>query len=337
MNIAKARPALQTIWLALLLSLIFVLFIQIPVYADMASPNETEITNVYAWRNVLETNDLLFVAIYSVNYTAIPDLDISEAFLFRLMSDNLSTDYAATLAYPYQNSGYGKGVVSFYFAAADAPAWSGQYAVVIQGKDSAFDDPPVYVYQIPQSAYSSLTDSTGIQLDIYDTIIDICELLEENWGTDYDLTESTGTDMVLTLQGEAYFLVAVPGLNMMSPALFYYQYEDPQYDERDWATNESDEWEARHTSDDIGTGIQSFADIFQTDFMVIAALPVVIVCICLIVAGAASGNMLSGLMNSCLVLTVSAWEGFFPAITLMILAFAALIFVGWHLLFKPGG
>src|SRR4030042_5220571 len=190
--------------LSLILALSFSFLIPQPIGAvTIANPNVTAINETYIWRNVLETGDFLAVSRYTVRYNTIPQLDIAQAFSFRLMNSSNITELGVTEAYPYKTSGYGEGIVSWYFSSDTAPAWGSQYVIRIQGKTTAFTTPPTYSYQIATTSYSTLTNTDDVKKNIANRII----LMANNLGTTWSVTMIEDTDIgtVLSGTGESYF------------------------------------------------------------------------------------------------------------------------------------
>lgn len=125
----KTRRAIR-ILLALLLLTIVVL--PSVVKAQTAVPDIThQIRQVEVYRNTLEIDDQLYLFSYELEYTFTPSDPVSDTFIFRLM--NGAVLLGSTVAYPYEDNGYVRGIASLYFDAASAPAWNGAYTTYFEG------------------------------------------------------------------------------------------------------------------------------------------------------------------------------------------------------------
>lgn len=331
---SNVERVIKFAWLSMLLSLTAWCFTPISIYADTASPNLTAINESYVWRNVLETGDYLLVARYAVNYTTIPATDISDTFLFRLMDATNTIELGVVEAYPYQNDGYGQGVVSWYFPASTAPIWLGSYWIQISGKFQAFTSPPTYNYNIPASSYSTLTVQSAIQDQIAETIIELAKTVGKSWNPVVALTEEAESGTILSVYGEAYFRPIIPGIQTMCPQLFFMQIYDVTVSNTTWSTNQSDTSGAMVQNSTAGSGISGVASLFNMSFSAIAMIPIIIVAIVLVIIGAVQGNMLSGLINASFVLTGATAFGWFPMGILMIISFFCAVYILYHLIWK---
>jgi hypothetical protein len=325
-------------WLGMMLSLTLFLFTPTIIYADNYAPNTTAVNETRAWRNVLETGDYLLVARYTVIYTTnfTPVTDISETFLFRLMDTTNTIELGVVEAYPYQNDGYGMGVVAWYFPASSAPVWGSPYWIRIEGKVTTFTTPPIYSYSIPATTYSVLTDQTAVGVDIGIKIRAMAQIIGASWSPVQVLTEEIDSGTVLSQAGEAYFRLAIPGIQSMAPTSFLYQVNDIPGDSTVWTNNLSNSSGGLVQNTTAGPGVSGIASIFNMSFSTTAAIPIVFACVVLVIVGAVQGNILSGLINSSFVLTGATLYGWFPMALLMLISFGAGVFVLYHILFKPG-
>lgn len=321
-------------WLAILIALTFIILMPVAVMADTAAPNTTAINESHVWRNVLETGDYLLVCRYAVNYTSVPALDIDETFTFRLMAANNTYEYGAVNAYPYQNKGYGQGIVSWYFDADNAPPWGQTYWIRLEGKAIAFDDPPIYTFNLAAMDYSGKTVRSEVQAEIAEILIEMAKTVGGSWSPAVELTEEGETSTILSTYGEAYFRPAIPGIQTMSPGLFFLQIYDVTVTAEAWSTNQSDAAAGIVQNTTAGEGVSGVADLFNMSFSVVAMIPIVLLCIVLMVLGAIQQNIIAGIMGSSFVLTTATAFGWFPMPVLMIIAFFSGVFILYHILFK---
>jgi len=235
-----------------------------PAWADMADPDSISIEVVYANRNLMETGDSLYIAHYNVAYTSIPDDDIDQTFIFRLFDTDQTTLLGSAVAYPYVDNGYGQGVVSFYFDAADAPTWEGEYFIRISGNPAFFSDPPSEDFQIQTSDYTNLTGQDANRSQVGDRVVSIAEDLEVAW--DVTLLDEQDMGIVLSSNGEAYFRNSVNGLQAIAPELFFLQTVEVDYTERSWNTSQADTYRDRFgLGDFLGKGVGAGAHLFRMD------------------------------------------------------------------------
>jgi hypothetical protein len=323
-------------WLSLLLSITLSLLFPTLIYADTAVPNLTAINETHAWRNVLESNDYLLVARYNVAYGANPVTDISDTFAFRLMDTTNTIELGVVEAYPYQNDGYGQGVVSWYFPASSNLTWNSPYWIRIEGKIPTFTSPPIYNINLPSTTYSSYTSTIDIQNDIASKIISMANTIGRSWTPNQTLTEETESGTVLSQSGESYFRPVIPGIQSMCPGLFILQQSDVNTTPTVWSTNQSDASEALVQNSTLGPGISGWASLFSMSFSATAAIPIIIICVILVIVGSVQGNMLSGLINSSLVLSSASLFGWFPMGLLMLISFGCGVYILYHLIFKGG-
>jgi hypothetical protein len=328
---------MKLIWLAAFLAITVMVLNPFVISADTPTANITAINETYAWRNVLQTGDFLIVAKYNLTYnnmTSINYTDISATHLFRLMDITNTAQLGLVEAYPYQNKGYGVGVVSFYFPAATAPAWGANYWIRIEGKASAFTSPPTYSKEISASSYSTETVTAKVKTAIGTRILTLADDLGATWVPNVSMTAAAETGMILSTYGEAYFRSAIPGLQMMSPGIFEIGIEDPDYDPEAWNTTAAQSNEDRLKTTGLGSAIQGFADIFSVEYTVISALPVLIASVALIIVGAVNGKLLGGVALIGLLIPAAAWAGWFPPLVMALIAFGCAGYIIFHLVYK---
>lgn len=181
---------------------------------------------VKAYRNILETNDLLVTVEYSVTYAGCdedgvgcPTEDVNSAYFGRLMNGATELQkapiYSAAII-PYK--GYTRGLFSFYFTAATAPAWEGAYTVVIQGNPTLTWDggtPPST--STTTISWSTLTSQSAVQSLFGSNIIIEANSLSSVW--DVALTTSSGGSQILSTSGITYFSGAIVGFASMAAAI----------------------------------------------------------------------------------------------------------------------
>ncbi len=193
----------------------------------IAQPDVITVNSVDCYEGVVQPADELCVALYTVTYTTPPTETATQAFIGRFLRNGIETNsvalytYAGSLATttpPYK--GYGIGVFSFYWTAAEAasgftPSCSGVVCqVVLQG------NPTVFTGTIPTAKFSSIVwhdSKAGLNINVALMAAE----LQTNWSrNDIELLTVQSNQSVLTQAGQDYFTNAIPGLSQMIPSLF---------------------------------------------------------------------------------------------------------------------
>jgi hypothetical protein len=227
--------------LAILLAIISVS----PAHAiTIADPDSMTLESVRAYDGVINAGDMLVVVQYDIQYTVLPVLAVTDAFLGRFMVAGVEVNAVEPIA--FNDIGYGLGVFSLYFTASDKDAASIEfdnpnaedYQIRLQGKPSAFVDPPV----ISTTSITYRSSANTASLLLADSA-SLAESLENNaaWLVNgLDLITFTVGQKVLTSTGEAYFGLAIPNLQIMIPDLFGSSTTAPEVFERSFGTSEQD-------------------------------------------------------------------------------------------------
>lgn len=187
-----------------------------PVFAIDPPDLVNTINNVDAYRNLVETNDQLFIIEYTIDYTANPDENITEAFIARIMD---GTDELGSQApYAYYDDGYDRGIVAIYFEADDPnlPTWGSSYTVKLEGN-------PTLTWggagrPITSSTSISWTSSSDQPAALAAKVLYLADQLELAWSV--DLIETSGFGSRLTDYGSSYFSSAIPHLITICPEIF---------------------------------------------------------------------------------------------------------------------
>ncbi len=268
---------------AILVLMAWLVIMAVPVLAA-DPPDSISIDVKYVNRSLIEPGDLLFYAIYDIPYPVLPDEDIDEIFIFRLTDTDGFTELGSNEAFPFQNQGFGKGLISFYFNATDAAAlvFGSNYFIRVQGKPGFFATAPDEKFAIDAGDWTSQTAQDDNRLETRNNIISIARILESDWSQTLLTEIEVGT--VFSLNGEEYFRNSIFGIQAMVPSLFETQVVDADYTERTWNTTQQTTYEERWTNTTIGGGIQGLSDVWSLDFNMVASLPLLIGSILAIVA-----------------------------------------------------
>lgn len=230
-----------------------------PVLAD-DDPDSVSISDIGVYRHLIEDDDWLGVVPYSIPYTVLPDQNIDDLYIFRLLNSDNSSQIGTILAYPYDDGGYGDGMVSFYFTAATAPSWDTVYIVQVEQNPVYFDTPQEWTFYLPVSAYESATTQAGQQAALQTKVIGLAQDLTVSWGVAL-LTEGEITT-VLSTYGEAYFRNAILGLQTMCPNLFSIELTPMTPDSRSWDYTLANELATRYNGTFWGNAMTGFAGLF---------------------------------------------------------------------------
>ena len=148
--------------LAVILSITFILSVSSPAYAIDLPDENPEVIEINAYRNILETADMLVIVYENTPYATTPNMTYSEAFIWKIYDGSTEIGYALTSN--YHDLGYGYNVISFYFSAADAVTWGEYYYIRLKGLSDAFASPPTYTFQMAAGDYSDSVSYTHLTL-----------------------------------------------------------------------------------------------------------------------------------------------------------------------------
>jgi hypothetical protein len=262
------------------------------------------IANKWAWGGVLEPNDMLVIIYENTPYTNVPDIPYPQAFIWRFMSPDGTTELGQSLGYPYSDLGYGYNVIGFYFSPSDDIAWGQSYYLKLSGTPSAFTEPPEYTFQMSSGDYSTLTDQDDIEKDIEARILQIATDLENKWGlsADYSLVEPAEMGMVLSIYGEAFFRGALYGLQSYAPNAFHLvlsNIDQSLLTDRSWTEAYSTNLTSQFPGTGIETGMQAGNEILGVSYnlfglLLTLGLIAFIVIVCLAIGGDWWGSIAGG-------------------------------------------
>ncbi|GIV82896.1 MAG: hypothetical protein KatS3mg051_2250 [Anaerolineae bacterium] len=208
--------------------------------AAIADPDTRFIVAAYGYGDVLEANDILLLIWYHVDYSTLPEETAAQSVVGRYVDDAGQPVRAAT-PYVYVRSGYGQGVMSIYFNAADAGSLAITHGELAQA--SLAGNPGLFVS--PWMVTTSVTWRVrGSQAALEADVANIADALEirSEW-SGMDLVTILSGRRVLTSVGEDYFMNAIPGLRSMAPNLFNASLTSAQFIERDYTQSYAQELE----------------------------------------------------------------------------------------------
>lgn len=230
---ADIRAAMMTRILAILALTIIGIVATPGTASATAQADSLDIEAVYGFRHLAETDDMLILVHYDIEYSSIPDEPANDTYLFRLM--NGTTEIGRVLPYPYGSyQGYNEGVVGFYYSAADAPTYGQSYEVVLQGNPAVFHNAETWktTYTMLAANWSTYTTEDQNRALLRLKVAEIANSLEIDWSTTLLTIGQTGESLNAT--GEAYFIQAVLGLRTMCPSCFAINTAGPEFSDRTW-------------------------------------------------------------------------------------------------------
>lgn len=240
----------------------------------ITSPTSISLTEVHAYQNVVETDDMLFIALYDIQYPTIPSETVNQAFLFRLLDDG--TELGSTAPFPYVNSGYAPGMIALYFSAADVElgglTWEDpNYEVRLQGNPSVFASPPVVI-----NASIEWNSVLTTKVDLRNFVAGSAFAFEVAWAQytdpDVDLIINQADGNIFTQDGENYFGNVIPNARLAIPSLFAGRTEIPVIIDRDFDYSYRDQLLTFWDTSSIGIALDGVASVFNTPRTLITTL-----------------------------------------------------------------
>lgn len=312
------------------------LFSATPAYADTPDPDSPptlEETNIY--RNLLVSGDLLVLIYANIPYATLPDLPVTQTFIWRFISTDNVTEFASTTGYAYNDDGYGYNVWSMYLTAAEVTTlgivWGTSYTLRLAGNPAAFDTPPIYNYTINAGDYSAAATQAAAQAELESRILVLAADLDTKWGlaSVYSLLTQTETATVLSIYGEAFFRGAIHGLQAMAPGIFSVVVTAIDIDPREW----SDNYTANLTSQWGGTWVDTSQAagkvLFGTDYDLLSLILLLGMAGLLLYGNITlTGDHWNGLVDVALIFVIGARLGMFDLAMLILVAAICWIYIG---------
>lgn len=262
------------------------------------------VEKINAYRNVLETDDFFIIVYENTPYDSYPGTPYSEAFVWRLIDTDGETELAQALGANYNDYGYGYNVIGFYLSADDAPDgyWETPYYITLSGTASAFDVPPKYTFNMNVSDFSVIEDSDLVKAEISQRILDLAADLDVRWEllAGYTLLDETETGSKLSIYGQAFFRMAIYGLQAMAPDAFPFSITNIDTALREWDDTYVSELETQHAGTYLEDAETAGKEFFNVSYNLMGML--IIALICAVIIGAnwylAGGNLWRGMVDS---------------------------------------
>lgn len=312
-----------------------------PVYADTPDPDSPpSVEQFNVWRNARETGDMLFLIYANIPYATLPDLPVTQTFIWRLFDTDDTTEFGSTVGYAYNDDGYGYNVYSLYFSAAEVTAlglvWGTTYTVRLSGNPAAFDTPPVYNYGLSASDYSTLTVTASVQAEIAVRILELAADLDTKWGLAavYSLLTENETSTVLSIYGEAFFRGAIFGLQAFAPSVFSIVIRIIDVEDRTWDPEYAGNLTSQYNATWVDTAQAAGQVLFGTDYDLLSIILLLVMCGGVLIGNIRlTGDHWNGIIDVALVGVVAARLGMYDLGFLILTAALCWIYIGAKLWF----
>ena len=327
-------------WVALAVSFVYVQRSLCPVvWAIDNPPTPPVIVAVKAYSGVLETSDLLVVVHYNLPYVSFPTEQISDAFVGRFLRG--TTELNSVEPFPFNNRGYGVGVFSLYWTAAQKTTDSIEfgntnsedYKIQFQGK------PGVFPSSIPTTSTTTIVWRSASRTKelLQQDVAALANELERNsaWVTNaFDLISTTAGTEQFTSSGEKYFSGAIPNLQVMIPDIFSSAAQRVPIIERkftnDYAKDLRKVWEGNW----VDKRFSNLADQFRMPKSVVTSSVAFLLasfiafCMIKVLDGTGSGVEF-GLMTYAVTIPLFTAIDWIPMAVTAVIAFIAVMGIGW--------
>lgn len=301
------------------------------------TPSTFTIVSAQACRSLIENDDFLLVVYYDINYTVgQPPQSAAEYFHFKLLSTDGETLISTAKPYPYQNNGYDRGIVSFYFPADDAPTWGDPYVIKI-GENPLYYSGEITptTYTLNSSDYSAFTDQDDNRTLLGEYLIYLASDLEVNWG--FEMLTEGSSGVVLNTTGESYFTGSITGIKFMCPDILLTFSGKPDYTPDDWDTYQADEYANRYDGTWFGDTLDGLGDFLGVPGQIATSMiMLIIIAVLFAFSQRIVHTTTPALIASGNVLICSFIMGFVSASIMAITVFVFVLFIGYILVFRNG-
>lgn len=313
----KSRIA-SIIGIIILLSLLMA-----PPALAIDEPDSVSLEGITIFGDLLAEDDFLAFVPYAIPFTTEPDENISQTFIFRMLSADGTTELGTVLAIPAYNGGYGFGAVAFY---STNMTWGEEYIFRVQQNPTYYPLAQHWDFTIGDSNYSSASDQA---LALGATIITSAMFLSTSFDEEL-LSKSESGTTVLSTYGELYYLDVIPGLQSMCPDLFSVKLESPDYTKRTWSMSIAEALQTKYSGTFIYDSMTGFAGLFSMDTS--PAMNFLSIIMFAILMGISvwkfKASMLSAFVDGYALLLLLMLGGFFSMIWAGFMAFCSTVLGG---------
>lgn len=190
----------------------------------ISAPDALLINSSHGYQCLLESGpavtdcDYLIVVEFEIVYGTLPLEVATETFVLRLM--NGSIELASDSPFTFVDNGYGRGLASFYFSAADAAAIGFDSTtapdIILQGAPSKFGSTPPTL-RVNLAHWHSATDSINVFVQ---EMVETAYALQNEWGITLQELRQEGGQQIFTADGDEYFHESVKNIKRIMPESF---------------------------------------------------------------------------------------------------------------------
>lgn len=280
----------------------------------LAHPDRTPtLTEIHVNRSLLLPDDTLIYGLYNLPYATIPTISADQAFTFRLRSANSTTDLGDVTPFVKYDNGYNKGIISFYFL-PDAPlTWGSSYTIRISENPSQFTVPISVDVPLGGGDYSTYTTQVDNQAEAATLLYGLGQMIETNHNV--VLFQASGSQMVLTSEGERYFRGVIRGLQQMVPSLFLLLNVQSVIPTQNFTTTQFQTYASRFDGTWVGNAENATAQELHVPSTDVAMSLIIVVPLCILLAIFSAirwHRTEPGLMCDALLLIMFALLGWIP-------------------------
>lgn len=210
---------------SILLAILGILVFVMPVLASIPQPTDLEIQEVVAYENAKDDGDQLYLITYYIDFETLPSENADDLFIFRLLDED-DVEVASVEPYPFNDRGYGLGVVAFYLEPDEVPTWESGVTIQLLGNPLT-----EWIGGLPTTSTDIITWETGTIDDVQNLISAKVLSLALELGQAWDVAMTTTTQGVMALSdnGASYFLSIMPYLIEITPFLLGQYTFSPDY------------------------------------------------------------------------------------------------------------
>jgi len=300
-----------------------------PVLA-IANPDDIIIHTGKVFQNVFEANDMLFVSRYDIKYdpTPEPDEPAGDAFQYVLYLPDGTLIASRPVNY-YQHN-----VISIYLDATQATAvtWAEEaFLTRISGNVGLFGLGVLENKWLAPADWLTGTEAQTEEL-LYIHCLELAEVLEADWAITLVVTTAEGD--TLNSAGRIVFTEAIPGIDIVCPALFQMASGTADIGDKATATGAYDV--SLSMSARVGTaianafsGIGAYLGISgqMTGGLFIGLIAVTVASIVFI----SSGNTIAAMVLTIPFVILGNWTGLVPLVFTFVVAIIIITYTGYHL------
>lgn len=320
------------------LAVIFIILLSLSISAlpvmAVDEPDEVTLHRMAGYRNLISDNDIIFIVPYLIDYPLTPSETIEDTYIFEIYDTEVTTLIGSSTAYPYNDNGYGNGLISFYFDSTGNITYGEAYIFRVTQNPIQFDSPDYWSFTMSSYDYEASSETEDNRDALYSELVNIATDLSIKWGI--ELLDEEGGDSILSSYGESYFRRAIPNLQVMCPNIFSAYQEQVDFSRRSWDYSLAETLTTRYDGTFIGDFMTGFAGLIGTNTNIafnILSIVIFAVLVCLSV-WKFRGTTHSAFMDGQALLIWASLNSMFSLILCGLLAFICSVVVGFILFFN---